>query len=72
MEVGGVGVKPVTDVCGELCVVCEERKMRGIHLYTSFICMECERDMVSTETNDPRYIYFLKRLKKVAVPGIYS
>lgn len=67
-----MGVKPIQDVCGELCVVCEERKMRGIHLYTSFICADCERDMVSTETNDPKYIYFLTRLKKVAVPGIYS
>jgi len=72
MEVGGLGVKPIPDICVELCVVCEEKKMSGIHLYTSFICTDCERAMVSTETNDPKYVYFLKQLKKVAVPGIYS
>ncbi|WP_409276187.1 sigma factor G inhibitor Gin [Neobacillus sp. SCS-31] len=56
----------------EECVVCEKTKTQGIHLYTSFICSECERDMVSTETNDPRYIYFLKQLRKVAEARILS
>ncbi|WP_316572822.1 sigma factor G inhibitor Gin [Neobacillus sp. YIM B06451] len=56
----------------EECVVCEKTKTQGIHLYTSFICSECERDMVSTETNDPRYIFFLKQLRKVAEARILS
>ncbi len=64
--------QPVANHYKEACVVCEKTKTQGIHLYTSFICSECERDMVSTETNDPRYRYFLKQLRKVAEPHILS
>ena len=57
---------------GETCVICEQSKYRGIHLYTKFICTECERDMIQTETNDPKYHYYLSQLKKVTTPEIYS
>ena len=57
---------------GETCVICEQSKYRGIHLYTRFICTECERDMIQTETNDPKYHYYLSKLKKVTTPEIYS
>ncbi|RHW31781.1 sigma factor G inhibitor Gin [Neobacillus notoginsengisoli] len=70
MEVGVVESQPVQHE--ETCVVCEGLKKRGIHLYTSFICSDCERDMISTETSDPKYTYYLRQLKKVAAPGIFS
>ncbi|MDE3840509.1 sigma factor G inhibitor Gin [Bacillus methanolicus] len=57
---------------GETCVVCEQVKLKGIHIYTSFICMECEQDLIQTETNDPKYKYYLKQLKKITTPEIYS
>ncbi|CAH0347554.1 sigma factor G inhibitor Gin [Bacillus sp. CECT 9360] len=57
---------------GETCVVCEEIKLAGIHLYTAFICEECERDIIHTDTNNPQYKYYLKQLKKVNNPEIYS
>ncbi|MFE8704234.1 sigma factor G inhibitor Gin [Cytobacillus sp. FJAT-54145] len=57
---------------GETCVICEQSKSKGIHLYTSFICMDCEKDIVTTNTNDPKYKYFLKQLKKINTPEIYS
>lgn len=57
---------------GEICVICEEYKEKGIHLYTSFICSNCEKDMISTETNDPKYKYFLNKLRKVTAPQIFS
>ncbi|EIJ80114.1 forespore-specific protein [Bacillus methanolicus PB1] len=57
---------------GETCVVCEKVKLKGIHIYTSFICMECERNLIHTETNDPKYKYYLKQLKKITTPEIYS
>lgn len=56
----------------EICVICEEQKEKGIHLYTSFICTNCERDMIKTETNDPKYKYFLNKLRKVTAPEIFS
>lgn len=56
----------------EHCVICEEPKEYGFHLYTKFICMDCEKDIVRTETSDPKYNYYLEKLKKVTVPQIYS
>lgn len=57
---------------GESCVVCEEVKMVGIHLYTTFICEECEKNIIHTDTNNPKYKYYLKQLKKVNNPEIFS
>ena len=56
----------------EICVICEEGKEKGIHLYQSFICMECEKDLIVTETNDPKYKYYLQKLKKITTPEIFS
>jgi hypothetical protein len=56
----------------EKCVICENPKPKGIHLYTSFICTECEHDLIQTDTSDPRYKYFLKQLKKITTPEIFS
>lgn len=57
---------------GETCVICEQMKMRGIHLYTSFICTDCEQDLIHTDTDHPKYKFFLKQLKKVNTPEIFS
>jgi hypothetical protein len=56
----------------EVCVICEEQKDKGIHLYTSFICTKCEQDIIMTDTNDPRYKYFLNKLRKITAPEIFS
>jgi hypothetical protein len=56
----------------ETCVICEDLKPIGIHLYTSFICTDCEYDLIRTGTNDPKYKYFLKQLKKITNPEIFS
>ncbi|MRX72930.1 sigma factor G inhibitor Gin [Bacillus lacus] len=57
---------------GEVCVVCDARKEDGIHLYTSFVCTECEQEMVQTQTFDPKYQFFIKKLKRVNTPPLYS
>ncbi|WML46436.1 sigma factor G inhibitor Gin [Neobacillus sp. PS3-40] len=57
---------------GETCVICEQLKPNGIHLYTSFICEKCEKDIIRAKTNDPRYKFYLKQLKKVTTPEIFS
>ncbi|WP_281064492.1 sigma factor G inhibitor Gin [Cytobacillus eiseniae] len=57
---------------GEECVICEESKIKGIHLYTAFICTDCESDLISTDMNNPKYKYFLKQLRKVTNPEISS
>ncbi|MBM4765337.1 sigma factor G inhibitor Gin [Bacillus sp. B15-48] len=57
---------------GETCIICEKLKPTGIHLYTSFICTECENGMILTDTNDPKYKYFVEKLKKITSPEIFS
>lgn len=57
---------------GELCVVCEQSKPKGIHLYTSFICTDCEREIIQSDMSDPKYKYYLHQLKKITLPDIPS
>ncbi|PLT32659.1 sigma factor G inhibitor Gin [Bacillus sp. V5-8f] len=59
-------------IIGEPCVICEEVKLVGIHLYTAFICEDCEKDIIHTDTNNPKYKFYLKQLKKLNNPEIYS
>ena len=72
MEVEGLSSFLAQKYHHEMCVICENLKPKGIHLYTSFICTECENDLIQTETNDPKYKYFLKQLKKITTPEIFS
>jgi len=51
----------------EVCIVCETKRKEGIYVYNNLICYECEKDMVNTETDDPKYIYYLKQLRKLEV-----
>lgn len=72
MEVGLLSSALPNKQPGETCVICEDEKLRGIHLYTSFICTDCEHDLIKTDTDDPKYKYYLHQLKKVTKPEIYS
>jgi len=56
----------------EHCVMCEEEKEIGIHLYKLFICSACERKMLQTEPHEETYHYYLKKLKNMNQPRIYS
>ncbi|AUB66540.1 carnitine--CoA ligase [Bacillus thuringiensis] len=51
----------------EVCIVCEAKRKEGIYVYNNLICYECEKDMVNTETDDPKYIHYLKQLRKLEV-----
>lgn len=72
MEVEAVSSHADRKQYGETCIICEQVKKRGIHLYTRFICLDCEQDIIRTETNDPKYQFYLDRLKKVSTPEIFS
>lgn len=47
------------------CIICDQHKMEGIHIYDSFICSECEQEMVVTDVVDLKYSFFIKRLKRI-------
>ncbi|MBU8908402.1 sigma factor G inhibitor Gin [Desertibacillus haloalkaliphilus] len=51
------------------CVVCDENKQQGIHLFDSFICEDCEREIVLTDTKDKLYKYYLEKLRKIKLPS---
>jgi hypothetical protein len=72
MEVGELNSPLAQNQFGETCVICEQMKPKGIHLYTSFICIECEKELLQTEITNPKYKYFLKQLRKITTPEIFS
>lgn len=59
-------------ITNECCGICEEEKERGIHLYTLFICCECEQNMIHTEPREEKYNYYLQKLKNMNQPRLYS
>ena len=72
MEVEELGMLMAKKHIGEECVICEQTKLSGIHLYTSFICTDCESDLISTDTSNPKYKFYLDRLKKITNPEYFS
>lgn len=56
----------------DFCGICEEQKVRGIHLHKLFICCDCERNMVHTEPKEEKYRYYLKKLKNMNQLKQYS
>nr|WP_084279228.1 sigma factor G inhibitor Gin [Anoxybacillus tepidamans] len=57
---------------GETCIVCEQLKKQGIRIYTKFLCIDCEREIVQTDVHDPRYQFYLQQLRKIMNREIYS
>ncbi|WP_100405910.1 sigma factor G inhibitor Gin [Bacillus solitudinis] len=47
------------------CIVCERAKSEGIELLDSFICRDCETDVINTETQDESYNFYVNQLKKI-------
>lgn len=54
------------------CIVCEEEKQLGIHLYLSFICTDCEIKMIHTEPRDQLYDFYVERLKRHQHTMLYT
>ena len=48
------------------CIVClREEQSVGIHIWDQFICKDCEEEMVRTDTQDEKYLFFIKQMKKI-------
>lgn len=54
------------------CIICEELALEGIHLYTTFICTECEHNMVHTDVREVKYRYYIKKLKNIRKETLHS
>ncbi|SEU07048.1 Inhibitor of sigma-G Gin [Salinibacillus kushneri] len=49
----------------KVCNVCHQEKVKGITVYTAFICSDCEQDMIHTEPGDEKYQYYVEKLKVI-------
>jgi hypothetical protein len=51
------------------CIICQEERRDGLELRGKFICTMCEQEIVDTSVADPKYLYFLSRLKALFANG---
>lgn len=49
----------------QLCTICGLEKEEGIQIVTSFICANCEHEMVTTDVKDEKYLFFITRMKHI-------
>jgi len=49
----------------QYCIICDKVQKEGISLYASFVCKKCEKEIIQTDTSDPKYKYYLNKLKKI-------
>lgn len=54
------------------CGICGAEKEAGIHVYTMFICCECEQEIVHTEPEEQKYHMFIEKLKSMKQLKLYS
>jgi hypothetical protein len=47
------------------CLLCNQQKNAGINILMSFICLDCEREIVATSAFDLQYLVFLEKIKKL-------
>ena len=61
--------KVLPSVQSDYCVVCEQEKDKdkGIFIYKGFLCEQCEKKIVQTNTDDPQYMFYLKQLRSVRI-----
>ncbi|UOQ95573.1 sigma factor G inhibitor Gin [Halobacillus shinanisalinarum] len=48
----------------ESCSICSRKTDNGIHLLQVYICHTCEREMVETPADDPKYQFFVQQMNK--------
>lgn len=47
------------------CIVCGKQKEEGIAIWNSFICDQCEQEMVHTDVMDAKYPFFVEKMKLI-------
>ncbi|PQD93931.1 sigma factor G inhibitor Gin [Pradoshia eiseniae] len=57
---------------GDKCCICEREKSEGLHLYIGYICAECEKAIVHTDTSDPIYQEYVEKLRKNNISSIFT
>ncbi|MEB3102385.1 sigma factor G inhibitor Gin [Ferviditalea candida] len=47
------------------CIICKQEKSDGIKIYFRFICSDCEKEMVQTDVQDTKYLFFIDRMRQI-------
>ena len=63
---GGGEMDVITKVpIDQYCIICDKLQKEGISLYASFVCRNCEKEIIQTDAADPEYKYYLNKLNKI-------
>ncbi|MGY4691909.1 sigma factor G inhibitor Gin [Salibacterium sp. K-3] len=46
----------------EFCTLCGRKESRGIHILDIFLCLDCEKELIQMEAEDPAYHHAVKTL----------
>ncbi|WP_027415740.1 sigma factor G inhibitor Gin [Aneurinibacillus terranovensis] len=49
----------------EHCIVCGKQGTEGLFIFNSFVCKNCEQEMVATDACDDKYLYFIKQMRQI-------
>ena len=47
------------------CIVCQQPRAQGIHIFGQFLCAQCEQEIVHTDVTDARYAYYVECMKRI-------
>ncbi|MFC7061739.1 sigma factor G inhibitor Gin [Halobacillus seohaensis] len=56
----------------ECCSICSKKTDNGIYLLRIYICSSCEKEMIDTSTDDPKYKFFVKKMNEAHRSIIHS
>ncbi|MCA0985659.1 sigma factor G inhibitor Gin [Halobacillus yeomjeoni] len=46
------------------CNICSKETKDGIYLLRLYICHSCEKEIIDTPADDPKYKYFVQQMAK--------
>lgn len=50
-----------------VCLVCNQRTIKGITIFSSLICQHCEKDITEINLSNQQYDNILNQLKKIEI-----
>ncbi|WP_101847183.1 sigma factor G inhibitor Gin [Halobacillus sp. Marseille-P3879] len=56
----------------ECCSICSKQAADGIYLFRIYICSSCEKEMIQTSVDDPKYKFYVEQMNKAHRAMIHS
>ncbi|GEN34593.1 sigma factor G inhibitor Gin [Aneurinibacillus danicus] len=47
------------------CIVCGNKEARGIFIFDSFVCQQCEQEIVATDASEDKYRFFIRQMRRI-------